>query len=66
MYVLMDALLQTDVPHISICQTEEYVELLWKLFELSEQGSEAKPFLMLAWVINVSTSPDLYIEFSTE
>ena len=65
MYVLMDALLQTDVPHISICQTEEYVELLWKLFELSEQGSEAKPLLMLAWVINVSTSPDLYIEFST-
>ena len=35
MYVLMDTLLQTDVPHISSCQTEEYVELLWKLFELS-------------------------------
>ena len=33
--VPMDALLQTDVTHISICQTEEYVELLWKLFDLS-------------------------------
>ena len=33
---------------------------------VSEQGSLAKPLLMLAWVTNVSTSPDLYIEFSTE
>jgi hypothetical protein len=33
---------------------------------VSDQGSLAKPLLMLAWVTNVSTSPDLYIEFSTE
>ena len=36
---------------------------------VSDQGSSAKPgkpLLMLAWVTNVSTSPNLYIEFSTE
>ena len=33
---------------------------------VSDQGSYARPLLMLAWVTNVSTSPDLYIEFSTE
>ena len=33
---------------------------------VSDQGSLAKPLLILAWVTNVSTSPDLYIEFSTE
>ena len=29
-----------------------------------DQGSYARPLVMLAWVTNVSTSPDLYIEFS--
>ena len=33
---------------------------------VSDQGSSAKPHLMLTWVTNVWTSPDLYIEFSTE
>ena len=33
---------------------------------VSDQGSSAKPLLMLAWVTNVWTSPDLYIESSTE
>ena len=33
---------------------------------VSDLGSLAKLLLMLAWVTNVSTSPDLYIEFSTE
>ena len=30
------------------------------------RSREAKPLLMLPWVTNVSTTPDLYIEFSTE
>jgi hypothetical protein len=33
---------------------------------VSDQGSYARPLLMLAWVTNMSTGPDLYIEFSTE
>ena len=33
---------------------------------VSDQGRLAKPLQMLVWVTNVSTSPDLYIEFSTE
>ena len=53
-----------------VCQLLELFVcfLLWRheATAISDQGSYARPLLMLAWVSNVSTSPDLYIEFSTE
>ena len=45
--------------------TEEAYAKWLKPRRSPSEGVRPSPF-MLAWVTNVSTSPDLYIEFSTE
>ena len=62
--ILFKLVLSARIVLVLFLTEEAYAKWL-KPRRSPSEGVRPSPF-MLAWVTNVSTSPDLYIEFSTE